>query len=538
MPPSSTAPAASAMSAAAPGNPPMYHQARKLAGYSLVVMAGFVVSRLFGLVRNVVVAQQFGTGREYEAFIAALTIPDLVFQILAGGAVGAAFIPVFKGYFANEDENGAWRLTSMVMSLAMVVTIPTSLVLAFLARPLTELVVPGWDAQSKDLTATLMRIMLISPAIFAVSGFCISVLNSFQRFFLAGLAPVMYSATIIASALLFRPLGIEAVAIGAVVGSALHLLIQVPGLISIGMRYRFRVSLSDRGVREVLRLMGPRMIGLGVTQVNQLVNVILASFLLVGSIGYLNVAWLMLMTPLVLAMAISTAVFPTMAEESARHHSEAVGEVFVLSLRTILFLTIPLAVGLMALGEPLIRLLFEHGAFTAENAHLTQFALMFYAIGLAGHATVEIVDRVYYALHDTWTPVKASSLAFVINLVFGIALMNTPLNYGGLALASSLAALAEATLLMVMVRRRIPGLDLGPVVRSLGRTIVASVLMGVTVATLPYLLQDRLALPTTLELSLIVGLVILAGGMVYFAFAFLLKSEELRVLLRLARARS
>jgi putative peptidoglycan lipid II flippase len=516
----------------------MYHQARKLAGYSLVVMAGFVVSRLFGLIRNMVVAQQFGTGREYEAFIAALTIPDLVFQILAGGAVGAAFIPVFKGYFADEDEHGAWRLTSMVMSLAMVVTIPTSLVLAFLARPLTELVVPGWDAESKDLTASLMRIMLISPAIFAVSGFCISVLNSFQRFFLAGLAPVAYSAAIIASALLFRPLGIEAVAIGAVVGSALHLLIQVPGLISIGMRYRFRVSLSDRGVREVLRLMGPRMIGLGVTQVNQLVNVILASFLLVGSIGYLNVAWLMLMTPLVLAMGISTAVFPTMAEESARHHSEAVGEVFVLSLRTILFLTIPLAVGLMTLGEPLIRLLFEHGAFTAENAHLTQFALMFYSIGLAGHATVEIVDRVYYALHDTWTPVKAASLAFTINLVFGLALMSTPLNYGGLALANSLAALAEATLLMVMVRRRIPGLDLGPVVRSLGRTVVASVLMGVTVATLPRLLQDRLALPTTLELALIVGLVVLAGGMVYFAFSFLLKSEELRVLLRLARARS
>jgi putative peptidoglycan lipid II flippase len=237
-------------------------------------------------------------------------------------------------------------------------------------------------------------------------------------------------------------------------------------------------------------------------------------------------------------MAISTAVFPTMAEESARHHSEAVGEVFVLSLRTILFLTIPLAVGLMTLGEPLIRLLFEHGAFTAENAHLTQFALMFYSIGLAGHATVEIVDRVYYALHDTWTPVKAASLAFTINLVFGIALMSTPLNYGGLALANSLAALAEATLLMVMVRRRIPGLDLGPVVRSLGRTVVASLLMGVTVATLPSLLQDRLALPSTLELAIIVGLVILAGGMVYFAFSFLLKSEELRVLLRLARARS
>jgi putative peptidoglycan lipid II flippase len=515
----------------------MYDQARKLARYSLLVMAGLVASRVLGLVRNVVVAQQFGTGREYEAFIAALTVPDLVFQILAGGAVGAAFIPVFKGYFARDDTAGAWRLTSLVMSLAMVVTLPTSLVLALLARPLAELVVPGWDAPSKELTATLMRTMLFTPTIFALSGFAISVLNSFQRFALTACAPIVYNVSIIVSALLFRDLGIEGVALGAVVGALLHLLIQVPGLIDVGMRYRFGLSLVHPGVREVLRLMGPRMIGLGVTQINQLVNVILASFLLIGSLGYLNVAWLMMMTPLVLAMAVSTAVFPTMAEESARDHQDAVGEVFVLALRTILFLTIPMGIGLMTLGEPLIRLLFERNAFTAESARLTHFALIWYAVGLAGHATVEIVDRVYYALHDTWTPVKAASLAFVMNLVLGLTLMQTPLNYGGLALANSLAALAEATLLMIVIRRRVPGLELTPVFKSLGRTIVASLLMGISVATLPRLLQDRLALPTTLELSLVVLLMVLAGGMVYFALAFLLQSEELRVLLRLARAR-
>ena len=354
------------------------------------------------------------------------------------------------------------------------------------------------------------------------------------------MAPIMYNTAIIASVWLLKPLGlgIEGVAIGAVVGSLLHLVVQIPGLLSIGMRYRFGLSLTDPGVREVLRLMGPRMIGLGVIQVNQLVNVILASFLMLGSIGYLNVAWLMVMTPLVLAMAVSTAVFPTMAEESARHHPEAVGEVFVLSLRTILFLTIPMGVGLMTLGEPLIRLLFERGEFTAESTQRTHFALMFYAIGLAGHATVEIVDRVYYALHDTWTPVKAASLAFIMNLVLGVLLMRTDLNYGGLALAHSFAALAEASVLLFLIRRRIPGLGMGAVMTSLGRTVIASLLMGVTVAMLPRLLQDRLALPPTIELSVVVLLVGIAGGLVYFVFSFLLQSEELRVLLRLARARS
>lgn len=515
----------------------MYRHARKLAQASLIVMVGFVASRLLGLVRAVVLAQQFGTGREYEAFIAALTIPDLVFQVLAGGAVGSAFIPVFKGYFAQDDDEGAWRLTSLVMNLALLVTIPTSLILAIFARPLAELVVPAWDPASKDLTATLMRTMLITPAIFAVSGFATSVLNSFQRFLLAALAPIVYNASIIVSALVFWDLGIEAVAIGVAVGALLHLLIQAPGLIALGMRYRFGIDLNHPGVREVLRLMGPRMIGLGVTQVNQLVNVILASYLIVGSIGYLNVAWLMLMTPLVLAMAVSTAVFPTLAEESASNHPDAVREVFLISLRTILFLTVPMAIGLMTLGEPLIRLFFEYGAFTPESTRLTHWALIWYAIGLAGHATVEIVDRVYYALHDTWTPVTAASLAFSINLVLGLILMWTPLNYGGLALANSLAALSEATLLMFLIRRRMPSLDLAPVMKSLSRTVLASLLMGLTVFMLPRLIQDRLSLTTSLELTIVVGLVIMAGGAVYFLFSFLLQSEELRVLLRLARAR-
>ena len=516
----------------------MYARARKLATSSLIVMLGLALSRVFGLARNVVLAQQFGTGREYEAFIAALIVPDLVFQVLAGGAVGSAFIPVFKGYFARDNDDEAWEFTSKVMSLAVAATAPVALLLAVLARPLTELVVPGWDAADKDLTATLMRTMLISPAIFAVSGFAASVLNSFQRFALAALAPIVYNLTIIVSAFVLRPFGIEGVAIGVAVGSLLHLAVQVPGLVALGMRFRFTLDLGHEGVREVLRMMGPRMIGLGVMQVNQLVNVVLASYLVVGSIGYLNVAWLMVMTPLVLAMAVSTAVFPTLAEECAQDHTEVVKEVFLVSLRTILFLSVPMAIGLMVLGEPLIRLFFERGEFTAEMTRMTSFALVLYAIGLTGHATVEIVDRVFYALHDTGTPVKAAFIAFLINLVLSLALMSTPLNYRGLALANSLAALAEATLLLALLGRRLNGLDLRGVLTSLSRTVVASLVMGITIATLPRVMVNFFALPASFELVLVIGVVALAGATVYLLLAYVLRSEELRVLLRLARARS
>src|SRR5438874_1888344 len=201
---------------------------RSLAAASLVVMLGFVASRILGLFRNMAILSQFGAGREYEAYLAAIAIPDLVFQVLAGGAVGSAFIPVFKSYFARGEERDAWRLTNSVVTLAFLITLPVALLLAVFARPVVDhLVVPGWDPSSKDLTAHLMRIMLVSPVIFAVSGFATSVLNSFQKFAWAALAPVFYNLAIIVAALVARPLGlgIQAVAVGVAVGAGLHLLV-------------------------------------------------------------------------------------------------------------------------------------------------------------------------------------------------------------------------------------------------------------------------------------------------------------------------
>src|SRR6478672_6669821 len=203
-------------------------------------MLGFVTSRVLGLVRNMAILSQFGAGREYEAYLAAIAIPDLVFQVLAGGAVGSAFIPVFKSYFARGDQAEAWRLTNSAMTIAFLATVPVAVVLAALAHPLADnVVVPGWDPRSKDLTARLMQIMMVSPVIFAISGFATSVLNSFQRFAWAAMAPVFYNLAIIAAALVARPfgLGIRGVALGVTVGAALHLLVQIPSLLAQGFRF-------------------------------------------------------------------------------------------------------------------------------------------------------------------------------------------------------------------------------------------------------------------------------------------------------------
>src|SRR5438105_5033325 len=358
---------------------------RKLAQGALVVMTGFLLSRLLGAVRNVVIAAHFGAGPEYGAYVAAIALPDLVFQVLVGGAVGSAFIPVFKRYHALGQDDEAWHLTSAVINMFALIAVATSIVLAIFARPIMDIWVAGQDAEFRDLVASLTRILLISPAVFAVSTFCSSVLNSYNRFAVAAAAPLLYNLAIIAAAWgLSGPLGVYGLALGAVIGAALHLLIQLPFCLRLGMRWRPIIDLGHAGVREVVRLFAPRVLGLGVIQLNQVLSaIVLASFLGAASIGYLNYAWQLIMLPLALAMAVGTAVFPTLSEESALENRERFEQVFLLSMRMILFLTIPASVGLIVLGKPVIRLVFQRDQFDSASTIGTASAMVFYALGLA-----------------------------------------------------------------------------------------------------------------------------------------------------------
>jgi putative peptidoglycan lipid II flippase len=517
----------------------VYERMPRLAHAALVVLTGFLASRVLGVVRQIVVAAHFGTGTEFSAYVTAISLPDLVFQVLVGGAVGSAFIPVFKQYLAGGKEDDAWRLTSSVINTGMLAASGTALVLAIFARPVMDLWVPGSDPEFRDLAAGLTRILLIAPAIFAVSTFCSSVLNSFNRFAAAALAPLMYNLAIIAAAVLLSgPLGIYGLAIGAVVGALLHLLVQVPALVKVGMRWQPMFDLGHAGVREVGRLFAPRVLGLGVVQLNQVLSgIVFASFLGATSISYLNYAWQMLMMPLALAMAVGTAVFPTLSEASALGDRGHLRQVFLLSLRLILFLSIPASIGLIVLGEPVIRLFFQRNQFGPESTAGTAYAMVFYAIGLAGHATVEIVDRVFYALHDTRTPVFVAVGAVVANVLLSLTLMQTPLSFGGLALANSLAALIEAALLVRLVTGRLTDLDMGRLGVSAVRILAASLVMGFPIAWLAHSIGPLLSPYGTAGQALLVGGCAVIGAALYGLISLLLQSEELAVLRRLVTKR-
>jgi putative peptidoglycan lipid II flippase len=516
---------------------PSADRMRRLAQAALVVMTGFLLSRILGAVRNIVIAAHFGTGTEYDAYVAAIAVPDLVFQVLVGGAVGSAFIPVFKRYLALGEEDEAWRLTSSAINAFALVAIGTSALLAVFARPIMDVWVAGQDAQFRDLVASLTRILLISPAIFAVSTFCSSVLNSYHRFAIAAMAPLLYNLAIIGAAWgLSGPLGIYGLALGAVVGAGLHLLIQLPFCLRLGMRWRPIVDLHHPGVREVARLFAPRVIGLGVVQFNQVLSaVVLASFLGAVSIGYLNYAWQLIMMPLALAMAVGTAVFPTLSEESALENTARFEQVFLLSLRMILFLTIPASIGLIVLGVPIIQLFFQHGQFDSASTIGTASAMVFYALGLTGHATVEIVDRVFYARHDTRTPVLAAVLAVGVNVVASLLLMQTGLTYRGLALASSIAALVEASVLIRFILTHFPGLDLGRLATPALRILAASLVMGLPVAWLSNQVGPRLMAYGTAGEALSLAVCVSAGALLYGVVSIAFHSDEINALWRLVR---
>lgn len=495
-----------------------------------LVMALFVLSRALGLLREMVIGAQFGASADLDAYLAAFRLPDLLFTLVAGGALASAFIPTFSERLAHDDRAGAWELAANVANLLVLALTLLALLAAVFARPLVAgIIAPGFNAGQQALTVSLMRWMLASTVIFGLSGLIMGVLNSYQHFLLPALAPAIYNLAIITAAWLLAPaLGVQALVIGVVAGAALHLLVQLPGLRHFGARWTPSLSLADPGVREVLRLMGPRVLGLAVVQINFMVNIFLASGLPAGSISALNYAWLIMLLPQgIFAQAIATAAFPTFAHQAARGERQALQDTLGGILALLLFLTIPAAVLLYQLRIPAISLLLERGAFDAVATRLTAFALAFYALGLVGHAVVEVVARAFYALKDTMTPVKIGMAAMASNIGLSLLFIG-PLAHGGLALANSLATLAEMVVLLWLLRARLGGWQARRVAASAIKTAGASAVMAGGTAIL---LRLTAAWPGPAQ-ALAAG----GGAITLFVLAAaLLKSPELRAAVGLAR---
>ncbi len=509
---------------------------RLVARAATIIMVAFVVSRVLGLVREAVIGARFGTLDEYGAYLAAFRVPDLIFNLIAGGALASAFLPTFTTFLTEDDEENGWRLASAIANWLMIGLGIVSILAAIFAPWLVaNFIAPGFEPELVELTAQLMRFMLVSTVIFSLSGLMMSVLNAYQHFLVPAIAPVMYNIGILFGALVLAPyIGIYGLAVGVVLGATGHAVVQLPTLRRYGARYSFTLGRGNlvlwESVRNVGKLMGPRVLGAAVVQLMFLANTIIASFYDPSVLAALNYAWIVMLLPNgIFASSIATAIFPTFSRMAAVGNQAGMRSGLTQTLRGLLFVVIPSAVGLVMLRVPIIQLLFERGAFTHETTLAVAWALGFYGLGLVAHSLIEIISRAYFALQDTFTPVIIGAMAMITNIVLSLLLIPVVGDVnsfetgpqGALALANTIASTAEVFILLWFLRSKLGGIEAGKLLSGTIRLLLAA---GAMAGALWGLSQS--AFFTALPIFIFTPLAIAIGGVVYFVCTLLLRVEE------------
>ncbi len=501
---------------------------RQIARGAAVVMAAFVLSNLVGLVRQILITSAFGADAALDAFYAAARLPEILFSLVAGGALGSAFIPALTGFLEKKKQTEAWQLASAIANwVTLILLAICALAWLFAPQLVSNILVPQFDPAQQALTVSLLRIQLLTPILFGVSGLLMGILNAHQSFLLPALAPSLYWLGMIFGVLFFVPgMGIHGLAWGAVLGAALHLGVQLPGLLKLRPHYQPLLGLHLASVRNVGKLMAPRLLGVAAVQLNFVVNTIIASGLPSGSLSAIVVAFqVMTMPQVVIAQAIAIAALPTSSAQVARGRLDELRLSLASTLRGIVFLALPASVGLILLREPIVALLFQRGEFSVDDTQLVAWALLWYAAGLLGHSVVEIASRAFYSLHDTRTPVLVGTGAMALNVVLSLTLPAVFLSrgwmpHGGLALSNSAATFLEMLALLYLMRRRLGGLQEKQLLGGLGQAALASAAMGFAL----WLWTSRLA-AAPLWLFAVGGIAL--GLVAYALAAWALKVPEL-----------
>jgi putative peptidoglycan lipid II flippase len=447
-----------------------------------------LASRILGVVREQVLASLFGAGNAMDAYNVAFRIPNLVRDLFAEGAMSSAFVPAFTRHLTTDGKASAWRLGNLVINALLVITGVLVVLGIVFARPLVEIFAGAYgDVPGKfELTVLLTRIMLPFLTFVAVAAAVMGMLNSLHRFFIPALSPSMFNVATIICAFTLVPLmpalnlpAIAGIAIGTSLGGIAQLALQWPSLRREGFTYRPVLDWRDESLRRVLILMGPGTIGLAATQVNVFVNTVLATGQGTGAVSWLNYAFRLMYLPIGLfGVSIATATLPAVSRHTARDEPHAVRGTIADGLSLMMMLNVPATVGLIVLATPIVRVIFERNAFTPADTAATAAALQFYSIGLLGYSVVRITSPIFYALGENLTPVKVSVVTVLANAALNILLARS-LGYRGLALGTSIAALFNAATLLVLLRRRLHGLEGRRVAASFARIAVASVAMGI-----------------------------------------------------------
>jgi putative peptidoglycan lipid II flippase len=503
----------------------------------LIAVMG-IASRILGLFRDRILASEFGAGDVLDIYYAAFKIPDLIYGMLVLGALSAAFVPVFTSLVSQEKKKEAWRLARTMLSLGVILLSFISILLFIFAPVLVKLIVFGYDEQKQAGVVTLTRIMLLSPIILGVSGIIGGILNSFKKFFFYSLAPIFYNVGIIIGVLFFTDrFGPKGLAYGVILGALLHLLVQVPEVIRCGLKFTPLFDYKSRQLYRVIMLMIPRMLGIGMTQINLLVITVLASTLAPGSLAIFNFANNLQSVPLgVFGISFAIASFPALSGLWAQNKKEEFVSEFTGTIRKILFFIVPCSAMIYVLRAQIVRVVLGAGDFSWSDTTLTLTALGIFAMSLWAQSIIPLLARTFYATHNTKIPFFVALFAEVINVGLALFLIR---DFGvlGLVAAFSISATVNATLLFLMLNSRVGTLrEQGILAFGAKIFFVTSVMMLVS-QIIKYIVGDNLFGEEKTFIGVFTQLVttLIGGGIAFVVVGKLMKIEELDHFIRLLK---
>ena len=503
----------------------LHSQTKSISSASLILAISYLGSALLGLVRDRLLAGTFGAGKELDVYYTAFTVPDFIALILIFGAISAAVIPIFSGYLL-KSKDGAWLYLSKLLNVFLGALIVVCVLLMIFTPAIVSLIAPGFSGDKKELAVMLMRIMFLSPIVLGASNMISGILQVFHRFLITAFAPLLYNLGIIIGILFFVPrFGLVGLAWGVVLGGILHLSIQLPAFFFSGFRYKASFDYKDPGVVKTIKLMLPRSLGLGAGQLNTIATTAIASTLISGSIAVFNLANnLSAIFVNAVAVSVSTASFPSMSmafikekELGASADYPEFLKKFSGIFRQIIFLVIPISLLLLILRAQIVRVVLGVGKFGWADTKLTTACLGILALNLIAQALILFLSKTFYAAHNTKIPAVISGLTVAFNIALSLLLvwlvrffpgfnffLQNLLRLGGvenigviaLALAYTITAVLECSLLLYMFYKEFPKLGVREIYRSLYKILIASLIMVVLTFIARQLLGSVISLQT------------------------------------------
>jgi putative peptidoglycan lipid II flippase len=499
-----------------------------------------MISRVLGLIRDMVIASFFGATISADAFIVAFRIPNMLRRFTAEGNMTIAFIPVFTEYLKTKSKEEAFDLARNMLTILSIILVIITLLGIIFTPWIVRLIANGFvdEVAKYELTVLLTRITFPYVLLVSLVAFFMGVLNSLKHFAAPAAAPIFLNLGIIGSTYLISPHLSEPVvgsAIGVLIGGVMQILLQLPFILRCGLRLKPLFNLRHPAVKQIGLLIIPALFGSAIYQINQLVGTMLASYLPGGSVSWLYYADRLVELPLgVFAIAISTASLPSLSRQAAEKDNSAFMDTLDHALKMTFFISIPAMAGLIIMGKPLIQLFFQRGAFDAISTDMTASALIYYSIGLWAFSGVRVVVSAFYALQDTVTPVKISGITFFTYLVSGLLLM-FPMKHNGLALALSISSAVNFFLLVICLRKKMPEWSFRPLLTSILKVLSAAILMTVCLALINLYLFSKDLHHSYIFLIIRIAVMVAAGIIIFTLGAWLFKCQEISILTRLLK---